>query len=419
MKQKPIKLFLEPHKAFQSLSSCTGSLLLETQSPSAHERYSFMACKPEKIFKGDIHTLNSQEFFDFIDDYREDNLLAGYIGYEACQWIEDIPRPGPKDFSSPHIYLAVYPSFMVFDHLAHAWSYVGDPFEIITPADNGKDIVVPAGKITGTNQTKEEYIDNINKALKFISEGDVYQINYTQRFYFELEKTDPYLLYLQLRDIQPVAYGAFINTGSGVVISGSPELFIRVQEGKILSKPMKGTRKRSSDPILDLKLRQELIESSKEQAENIMIVDLMRNDLGRFCRFGSIQVPKLYDIEQYTTVYQMVSHVEGAIQSRTKYSDIIRDVFPPGSVTGTPKKRAMEIIYGLEPNARGVYCGMIGYIWNDRMVFNVAIRTLELAHSQGVFGVGGGIVADSDPEKEYEESLVKAKAIMMALGIES
>jgi para-aminobenzoate synthetase component 1 len=168
---------------------------------------------------------------------------------------------------------------------------------------------------------------------------------------------------------------------------------------------------------MDRRLRRQLKESEKDRAENTMIVDLMRNDLGRFCEFGSVEVPRLYVVEAYDTVYQMVSHVTGRVRNTTPMSEIIRASFPPGSITGAPKKRAMEIIYELEPHQRGVYCGVIGYFFQDKMRLNVAIRTLELWDGNGVLGVGGGIVADSDPELEYEESIIKAKASMMALGI--
>ena len=181
---------------------------------------------------------------------------------------------------------------------------------------------------------------------------------------------------------------------------------------------MKGTRKRSKQSGIDRKLRCELKESQKDRAENTMIVDLMRNDLGRFCVYGSVEVPRPYVVEAYDTVYQMISYVSGTVKSNTQMSDIIRATFPPGSITGAPKKGAMEIIYELEPNQRGVYCGTIGYFFQDRMVLNVAIRTLELWDGKGVLGIGGGIVADSYPDLEYEESIIKARASMMALGIE-
>ena len=269
----------------------------------------------------------------------------------------------------------------------------------------------------GFNQSKGTYLENVGRVLDYIGAGDVYQINYTQRVYFTCPG-DPFDLYLRLKKIQPVSYAAFINLGKGVAISGSPELFLRLKHDTILSKPMKGTRKRSKEPGIDKKLRQELRESEKDQAENVMIVDLMRNDIGRFCEYGSVKVPRLYVVEAYDTVYQMVSYVSGMIRNGTRFSDMIRATFPPGSITGAPKKRAMEIIYELEPHQRGVYCGAIGYFFQDEMVLNVAIRTLELWDGQGVLGVGGGIVADSDPELEYEESIIKAKASMMALGIE-
>jgi para-aminobenzoate synthetase component 1 len=181
---------------------------------------------------------------------------------------------------------------------------------------------------------------------------------------------------------------------------------------------MKGTRKRASQSRMDRRLRKELRESEKDQAENVMIVDLMRNDIGRFCEYGSVEVPRLYVVEGYNTVYQMVSHVRGVRRAGTGFHDMIRATFPPGSITGAPKKRAMQITYELEPHQRGVYCGTIGYFFRDEMVLNVAIRTLELWEGEGVLGIGGGIVADSEPEMEYEESIVKAKASMMALGIE-
>jgi para-aminobenzoate synthetase component 1 len=269
----------------------------------------------------------------------------------------------------------------------------------------------------GFNQSKPAYLENVRRVLDYIRAGDVYQINYTQRVSFTCQG-DPFDLYSRLKQIQPVSYAAFINVGHGVVVSGSPELFLRLKHDRILSKPMKGTRKRSAQSSLDRRLRQELKESGKDRAENTMIVDLMRNDLGRFCAFGSVEVPRLYVVEAYDTVYQMVSYVTGRVRQHTPMADIIRATFPPGSITGAPKKRAMEIIYELEPHERGVYCGVIGFFFRHTMVLNVAIRTLELWDRQGVLGVGGGIVADSDPELEYEESIIKAKASMMALGIE-
>ena len=202
-----------------------------------------------------------------------------------------------------------------------------------------------------------------------------------------------------------------------MVISASPELFLRIEANKILTKPMKGTRPRGKTLSLDRKLKQELMTNSKERAENVMIVDLMRHDLGKFCVPGSIKTWPLFKVETYQTIHQMVSHVTGIIKPGVTLSQILQSTFPPGSVTGAPKKRAMEIIYNLEFQSRGVYTGIIGYAWQKEMAFNVAIRTLELVGQKVVMGAGGGIVVDSEPEAEYAESLLKTKATMEALRI--
>lgn len=417
MDRTRLRIKANPWQVFSALYQEPGAIFLESQNASFSERYSFIAWEPEKVFSGDISDLNRDDFFAFISSHARDHFVAGYIGYEACQWIENLPSPGSKDTPTPHIYLAAYPGFLVFDHIRGTWSCWHKHAPPSLPASRWQKSRHLPGKIIGFNQSKATYLENVRRVLDYIRAGDVYQINYTQRVYFTCPG-DPFNLYLRLKEIQPVAYAAFINTGKGVVISGSPELFLRLKDGKILSKPMKGTRKRSSDASIDRRLRQELQESEKDRAENTMIVDLMRNDLGRFCQFGSVYVPRLYVVEAYDTVYQMVSYVTGRIRSNTRFPDIIRATFPPGSITGAPKKRAMEIIYELEPHQRGVYCGAIGYFFQDKMVLNVAIRTLELHDGRGVLGVGGGIVADSDPELEYEESILKARASMMAVGVE-
>lgn len=417
MEKTSLRIEADPCQVFSALYQEPGAIFLESQKPSLTERYSFIAWEPEEVFSGDIANLNKDDFFGFISSHTQDYFVAGYIGYEACQWIEDLPVPGGKDTPNPDIYLAAYSRFLVFDHIRKTWScrHKGAPVPI--PGSHRKNRQGRSGKIMGFNQSKATYLENIGRVLDYIRAGDVYQINYTQRAYCAYPG-DPFGLYLRLKEIQPVSYAAFINIGKGVVISGSPELFLRLKQNKILSKPMKGTRKRSRKSGIDRRLRQELKASEKDRAENVMIVDLMRNDLGRFCVYGSVKVPGLYIVEAYDTVYQMVSRVSGMVRDDTRASDIIRSTFPPGSITGAPKKRAMEIINELEPHQRGVYCGAIGYFFQDKIVLNVAIRTLELWDGEGVLGVGGGIVADSDPELEYEESILKARASMMALGIE-
>jgi para-aminobenzoate synthetase component 1 len=416
MEKSSLRIKADPREVFSALYHEPGAIFLESQRPSFTDRYSYIAWNPEKIFQGHIPNLNKRDFFSFITSHSQDYFVAGYIGYEACQWIEDLPSPGTKDKPNPDIYLAAYPQFLVFDHIQKTWSSWHKDTPPSLPKSHRKSSQSGSSKMLGFNQGKATYLENVGRVLEHIRAGDVYQINYTQRVYFNCQQ-DFFDLYLRLKEIQPVSYAAFINLGDGTVISASPELFLRLKQDTVLSKPMKGTRKRSRQPGVDGRLRRELKASEKDQAENVMIVDLMRNDLGRFCEYGSVKVPKLYVVEGYDTVYQMVSYVTGMIRNGTRVSDMIRATFPPGSITGAPKKRAMEIIYQLEPHQRGVYCGAIGYFFQDKMTLNVAIRTLELWDGEGVLGVGGGIVADSDPELEYEESILKAKASMMALGI--
>ena len=418
MEKTSLRIEADPCQVFSALCREPGAIFLESQRPSFADRYSFIAWRPENVFSGDITNLNKDDFFDFISSHTQDYFIAGYIGYEACQWIEDLPRPGGKDRPNPDIYLAAYSQFLVFDHIRKTWSCWHKDTPLLLPKSHREGRQSGSSKMIGFNQSKATYLENVGHVLDHIRAGDVYQINYTQRVYFTC-RGDLFDIYLRLKEIQPVSYAAFINLGKGVVISGSPELFLGLKQNTILSKPMKGTRKRSPQADTDRKLRRELKESEKDQAENVMIVDLMRNDLGRFCVYGSVEVPRLYIVEAYDTVYQMVSYVSGRVRSNTPIANIIRATFPPGSITGAPKKRAMEIIYQLEPHQRGVYCGAIGYFFQDKMVLNVAIRTLELCDGRGVLGVGGGIVADSDPELEYEESIIKAKASMMAMGIKS
>ena len=414
----PLKERSDPCEVFRAVCKEPGAVFLESQKASFSERYSIVAWHPDHVFKGDLQSLRKDRFFRFLDTHGSEHFVCGYIGYEACHWMERLPSPGIKIVPHPNIYLAVYSSFYVYDHiLTHWFCWHKGNFRSLPKGRAWKNGWMK-GRLSGFDQSKKTYLRNVRRVLDYIKAGDVYQINYTQRVFYDYGG-EPFDLYSRLKKIQPVAYSAFINLGNDkVVISGSPELFLRSKNQKIVTKPMKGTRKRSNRPTLDRKLRKELKTSTKDLAENTMIVDVMRNDLGRCCEYGSVGVPKPYVVEAYDTVYQMVSYVEGTLRKDTRYSDVIQATFPPASITGAPKVRAMEIISELEPSQRGVYCGTIGYFFQDMMVTNVAIRTLELSTGKGVLGIGGGIVADSQPEMEYEESILKAKAALMALGIE-
>ena len=259
--------------------------------------------------------------------------------------------------------------------------------------------------------TQAEHGAAMTRILDYIAAGDIYQANLTMQMQAQSEGS-ALGLFGALRIRQPVAHGAFVNLPDcPAILSRSPELFFATDaEGRIETRPMKGTAPRATNPAHDAALRLELQYSAKNRAENLMIVDLLRNDISRICRPGSVRVPRLYDIESFATVHQMVSHVMGQLLPDTRPSDIFRALFPCGSITGAPKIRAMQIIRALEPAPRGVYCGAIGWLGPDgAAAFNVAIRTLTLSQGVAQFGVGGGIVADSRAAGEYEEALWKAR----------
>ncbi|MCY1127338.1 aminodeoxychorismate synthase component I [Frigidibacter sp. RF13] len=259
--------------------------------------------------------------------------------------------------------------------------------------------------------TAPEHAEALHRILDYIAAGDIYQANLTMAVEARWSGT-PAGLYGALRARQPVAHGAFLEMECvPPILSRSPELFFATgADGRIETRPMKGTAPRASNPAHDAALRMDLQASIKNRAENLMIVDLLRNDISRVCRAGSVKVPQLFAIESYATVHQMVSHVTGELLPGTTPSAIFRALFPCGSITGAPKIRAMEIIHELEAGPRGIYCGSIGWIAPDgSSSFNVSIRTLMLDGDRARFGVGGGIVADSTAASEYEEALWKAR----------
>ena len=267
-----------------------------------------------------------------------------------------------------------------------------------------------------SNMTKAGFVQMVEKARHYIAKGDIYQANLSQRFEVPFEMPPEQFL-PKLYHAQPTPFSCCLDFGEFQLLSGSMELFLRKTGSKLVTRPIKGTRRRGKDAKADKRLRKELLESGKERAENLMIVDLMRNDLSRVCRSGSVRVNSLFEIEHYTTLYQMVSEVEGKLRDGTTVKDIIQNTFPPGSVTGAPKVRAMEIIDELEPHLRGPYCGATClFMPNGDFTLSVAIRVLAASRGIGNFWTGGGITWGSVPEQEYEETLVKAKAMMQALG---
>lgn len=338
---------------------------------------------------------------------NEGYIAVGYFGYEFFQFLQ--PDFTPSQRKNGHLFPLA--SFLFFSE---------DKFQ-----EKKFEEWQEEQKIIGKAKTRFSYRPNMSKtkffkmverARRYIAEGDIYQVNLSQRFETPFEISPELFLY-RLYQAQPVPYACCLDFRDFQLLSGSMELFLRKRGRYLVTRPIKGTRRRGRNEREDRELRRELLKSEKERAENLMIVDLMRNDIGRVCEFGSVRVKNLFKIESYSTLYQMVSEVEGRLRDGVTVEEIIRSTFPPGSVTGAPKRRAMEIIDELEPHLRGPYCGAIGlFLPNGDFTLSVAIRVLAATAGKGIFWVGGGITWDSVPELEYEETLVKAQAMMKALS---
>jgi para-aminobenzoate synthetase/4-amino-4-deoxychorismate lyase len=329
---------------------------------------------------------------------REGRYLAGYFAYELGYALEPCLRslmPHKRDV--PLLWFGVFESRELFEGQA--------ALDFLKTQVEGRAYAGPLHH--GWNA--DEYAERFAHTRDLIEAGDIYQANLSFRSSFPIVG-DPMALYLMLRERSKAAHGAFIYDGSRHILSLSPELFFAVSpEGEIVAKPMKGTSPRGADAGNDMALCDALKTSVKDRAENLMIVDLLRNDLGRVAEMGSVSVQDLFAIETYPTVHQMVSTVRARLKPRVSIDALLRALFPCGSVTGTPKIRAMEIIRDLELDARGIYCGSIGYFAPDgRAAFSVAIRTLTVASGQGKLGIGGAVVHDSSAASEYDECLLKA-----------
>jgi len=269
-----------------------------------------------------------------------------------------------------------------------------------------------------SDQSAENYREGVRRARDWIASGDIYQANLSQRFSCELERGGPTDLYRMLRRENPAPYSAYLDCGRRKILSSSPELFLAVDaERGVTTRPIKGTRPRSADPVEDRLLAQALLSNEKERAELLMIVDMERNDLGRVCETASIRADTRFFLESFASVHHMVGEVRGKLRPSADLADLFTAAFPGGSITGAPKQRAMEIIGELEISPRGAYCGTIGFLSAGGVSrWNIAIRTMEVTGSRVEFGVGAGIVWDSDPENEYEETLHKARKMITSLG---
>jgi para-aminobenzoate synthetase component 1 len=347
---------------------------------------------------------------------------VGYLGYDLRHFVEELPRRAQDDLRLPDIYLAFYTRLITIDHRtgkAYYTRYVPPDLPAFIDTHPSSLIPHPSSFIPfHSNFTKDAYLSAVQRVKDYIAAGDVYQVNLSQRFAAPMAAT-PEELYLRLRDINPAPFAAFLKFPEFSVVSASPERFLHFdpRTRRVHTRPIKGTRPRGQTPEEDERLAQELLRSEKDRAEHVMIVDLERNDLGRVAETGSVRVREMATLETFPTVFHLTSTVEATLREDKDRVDLLQATFPGGSITGAPKIRAMEIIDELEPTTRGVYTGSIGYFaFDGRMDLNIAIRTLVIKDGVAYFQVGGGIVADSEPEAEYQETLDKAAAIKRSIG---
>ncbi|MDD5431683.1 MAG: aminodeoxychorismate synthase component I [Candidatus Omnitrophica bacterium] len=448
---KSYKLGVDFFRVFETLKTRKNCFFLDSSKNSyCLGRFSFIGIDPFYILKSD-NALPFDKLRELLNKYKIPSNkanppflggAAGFLGYDLGFILEKkIKKIIPEDINIPNFYFAFYNTVIVADNLKKKLfiSCLGAPEENeisakklacenfkkteiflsrIISKDNLTDDIQTTGKVDfNSNFTKKAYLAAVKKAKEYIKKGDVYQLNLSQRFDAETDSS-AFEIYKRLRKISPSSFSAFFDAGDFQILSSSPERFISFSDGKVSTRPMKGTRPRGENYKEDNLLKKELLESQKDKAELTMIVDLERNDLGRVCSYDSIKVTKPRELEKYSTVYQTTSTIEGRLFKSKDRIDLLRACFPGGSITGCPKIRAMEIIEELEPNRRSIYTGSLGYLsFSGEMDFNILIRTILKKENKIYFGVGGGIVADSDPKSEYEETLCKAKAMMKALSL--
>ena len=447
----------DPVLAYDILRRPDSAFLESVSGSKKIARFSFIALNPIITFYGKDGaikiTAGEEEFSGFGDPVRElfkviDEIGAGelkktmcgaigYFGYDSARYIERIPRIADDDLVLPDVLFFIPATTIIFDHnekkaaiyslaeggdraLAMSRSAVikgllaeGEPVvEDINSTEN--PAAAKASDEFISNFTQEDFERQVGLAKDYIFAGDVYQVNISQRLTTEIS-IDPYLIYKELRELNPSPFSAYFDFGDWQMVSCSPERLVKLAKDEIETRPIAGTIRRGSNGGEDKLLNKKLVQDIKERAEHIMLVDLERNDLGRVSDYGSVKVDELMVTESYSHVTHIVSNVVGSLSVSRTRSDLLRACFPGGTITGCPKVRAMEIIEELEPVRRGPYTGSMGYIsFNGDMDLNIIIRTLVVKDGYAHIQAGAGIVADSIPEKEYQETLSKAEALIRA-----
>lgn len=378
-----------------------GSVLLDTQRPGpGEEAGALLFARPRHVLVAHRPSEVASLLEALAAEARRGRYVAGYLAYEAAYALDRTGFPDPPAPAGPLAWFGVY-----------------DAPERLAPADLETRLAAAAPATVSPPRLawdRATYRTRVEAVRRHIREGDVYQINLTAPLRFRFAG-DPLGLYRRLRHAQRVAYGAVVRTETAWILSLSPELFVRRDGDRLTARPMKGTARRGPDVAADEAVARSLAASAKDRAENLMIVDLLRNDLAVVAEPGSVRVPALFTVERYETLWQMTSTVTARARPGVTVADVLRALFPCGSVTGAPKRRAMQLIRHLEPGPRGVYCGAIGVVRpGGDFVFSVPIRTVELIGAEGRMGVGSGIVWDSDPDAEYAECLLKGRFLTSA-----
>ena len=448
---QPVDLVIPVEPAIVTFSCATRPAVLESSlRTTPYARFSILAADPADEFIH--HPTNAGCPFHGLarrvgayppltKSDLEFPFLGGWIGffaYESGLSIEGIRPTTQRDVNLPRVWFRLYDSAAIYAHNARQWyltavdwpaplarwrppvaerlAILRDRLREAADRDTIGGLLRPVSTKPAPNMFPEAYLEKIERAKRYIEAGDIYQVNLTQRFTVRTAAS-PLELYRRLRQASPSSHAAFLPWGPAAVLSASPELFLELRGGHVITRPIKGTRPRTGDPVVDCVYRRELAECAKERAELTMIIDLLRNDLGRVCSYGSVRVSAPGDIEAHPTVFHRVGTIEGDLQPGRGWLDLLLAAFPGGSITGAPKIRAMQIIDELEPTERGVYCGSIGMIGLDgSMSLNIAIRTMVQVDDLVHVPAGGAIVADSVAEREYEETLAKAAGMFRALN---
>jgi len=438
-----------PVSAYLKIARGNYSFLLESVEGGEHlARYSFIGTEPSLILKAEDNDstdpllLIEKEFSKFqlapiTGLPRFHGGMVGYLSYEVAGCFERLPSPDLDPLGLPEFVLMLADTLLVFDHLTHKIKIVShvhlnddvdtayhqatrkidrlvERLKQPIPSEASPAILTQKSPVS-SNLSQAEFESRVSQAKDYIYAGDIIQVVLSQRL-AKPTSASPFAIYRTLRSLNPSPYMYYLHLGDFHIIGASPELLVRVEDGIVSNHPIAGTRPRGKDSAQDLALEKELRNDEKERAEHIMLVDLGRNDIGRVSEPGTVKVTQLMDVERYSHVMHLVSHVQGRLRPGLSQFDALRAGFPAGTVSGAPKIRAMEIIAELEPDKRGPYAGAVGYFdFSGNLDTAIAIRTIVITNGIAYIQAGAGIVADSIPEREYQESLSKAQALLTAI----